>query len=134
MSDTKNKPTITTNGITIDVEVSFQENYSVPLSDQHVFTYSIRIYNGNPFTVQLLRRWWEIWESNGTIREVRGEGVIGIQPIITPDTSHTYESFCPIIADMGTMKGKYQMIRLDTEELFEVEIPQFSLIIPRVLN
>jgi len=132
--NTNNKNLKTTNGITIEVAVKFQTKYSMPFSDQNVFTYEIKILNGNSFTVQLLRRYWKIWESNGTIREVKGEGVIGLQPVISPGEIHQYESFCPIISPIGKMTGKYQMIRLDSNENFEVDIPEFNLSIPQILN
>lgn len=132
--NTNKKNVKTTLGITIEVAVQFQTNYSMPFSDQNVFTYEIKIHNGNSFTVQLMRRYWKIWESNGTIREVKGEGVIGIQPILSPDESHVYESFCPIMSPIGKMTGLYQMIRLDTNEKFEVEIPEFVLNTPPMLN
>lgn len=125
---------LTSNGVTIEVEVQFQKGYSIPYSDQNVFTYHISIFNANPFTIQLLRRHWIIWESNGTRREVKGEGVIGEQPIISSRGSHRYESFCPIISSIGFMKGTYQMLNLDTEEKFEVEIPAFQLVVPELLN
>lgn len=132
--NTNRKNVKTTNGITIEVEVQFQTKYSMPYSDQNVFTYEIRIYNGNSFGVQLLRRYWKIWESNGTLREVKGEGVIGVQPVLPPNESHRYESFCPIISPIGKMSGTYQMIRLDNNEKFEVEIPEFILNTPQMLN
>jgi ApaG protein len=124
----------TTAGITVAVEVRFQPKYSIPYSDQNVFTYHIQIKNTNSFTVQLLRRHWWIWESNGSRREVKGEGVIGEQPIIAPGDAHDYESFCPILSPLGHMQGTYQMIRLDTEEIFQVEIPMFQLAVPEIQN
>ena len=80
-------------GIQVQAEVNFQEKYSIPYSDQNVFTYYISIHNTNNYPVQLLRRHWWIWESNGTKRQVRGEGVIGKQPVIEPNGTHRYESF-----------------------------------------
>lgn len=123
-----------TQGMLVQVEVQFQPKYSIPYSDQNVFTYFVRIHNGNEYPVQLLRRHWWIWESNGTKRQVRGEGVIGIQPVIAPGAHHHYESFCPIGSPIGNMHGKYQMSRLDTNQSFEVLIPQFQLMIPETLN
>lgn len=125
---------LTTLGVNVQVEVFFQVKYSIPYSDQNVFTYRIRILNENKFNVQLLRRHWWIWESNGTRRQVRGEGVIGEQPVIQSGTAHTYESFCPITSDIGKMHGKYQMLRLDNNQLFEIEIPEFHLIVPLAQN
>ncbi len=123
-----------TQGIRVQVEIQFQVKYSIPYSDQNVFTYYVHIQNSNGFPVQLLRRHWHIWESNGTKRQVRGEGVIGLQPLIPPNGHHNYESFCPISSSIGKMYGKYQMIRLDTNQLFEVIIPEFQLIVPEVQN
>ena len=123
MSETNsNTPHCITNGIAVEVIVEFQAKFSIPFSDQNVFTYYIRIHNSNQYTVQLLRRHWWIWESNGTNRQVKGEGVIGEQPVLAPASS------------MGKMSGSYQMIRLDTNELFEIKIPEFHLIVPEMQN
>jgi ApaG protein len=134
MSNSPHLIQCTTLGVNVQVEVFFQLKYSIPYSDQNVFTYHIRIFNENKFNVQLLRRHWWIWESNGTRRQVRGEGVIGEQPVILPGTAHQYESFCPIASDIGKMHGKYQMVRLDTNQLFEINIPEFQLIVPIAQN
>lgn len=123
-----------TQGISVQATVHFQSKYSIPYSDQNVFTYHISIHNSNNFPIQLLRRHWFIWESNGTRRQVRGEGVIGKQPVIEPDGTHRYESFCPIGSGIGRMWGKYQMIRLDTNQTLEVVIPEFHLMVPEAQN
>ena len=135
MSETNsNTPHCITNGIAVEVIVEFQAKFSIPFSDQNVFTYYIRIHNSNQYTVQLLRRHWWIWESNGTNRQVKGEGVIGEQPVLAPGKTHQYQSFCPIASSMGKMSGSYQMIRLDTNDLFEIKIPEFHLIVPEMQN
>ncbi|HNR06633.1 MAG TPA: Co2+/Mg2+ efflux protein ApaG [Saprospiraceae bacterium] len=134
MNKSSNTVQKTTLGVKVAVEVFFQPKYSIPFSDQNVFTYHISIANENPFAVQLLRRHWWIWESNGTRRQVRGEGVIGEQPVIQPGDAHRYESFCPIASDIGKMHGIYQMIRLDNQEIFDIEIPEFQLMVPSVEN
>jgi ApaG protein len=66
--------------------------------------------------------------------EVKGEGVIGVQPIIKPGEIYRYDSYCPLKTDVGYMKGIYQMKRLDNNSLFEVQIPYFELITPSKLN
>jgi ApaG protein len=121
-------------GIKISVETIFQEEYSNPDSDQFMFAYRIEIENLSDYTIQLLRRQWYIFDSAGTQKEVEGEGVIGVQPIIEPGESHAYVSGCQITTDIGSMKGNYSMIRVVDESSFKVDIPQFMLIVPYRLN
>tara|TARA_R100001015_G_C4616780_1_gene172988 strand:+ start:1471 stop:1725 length:255 start_codon:yes stop_codon:yes gene_type:complete len=84
--------------------------------------------------VQLLSRHWYIFDSNGEYNEVKGEGVIGLQPIIDPGKSHEYQSYCNLRSDIGMMWGSYLMKKLSNEKLFEVQIPEFHLITPNRLN
>jgi ApaG protein len=121
-------------GIKISVETIFQEEYSNPDNDQFMFAYRIEIENLSDYTIQLLRRQWYIFDSAGTQKEVEGEGVIGVQPIIEPGESHAYVSGCQITTDIGSMKGNYSMIRVVDESSFKVDIPQFMLIVPYRLN
>lgn len=108
----------------------YQPMYSKPLAREYVHAYRITIENLGDTTVQLLRRHWYIWDSNGLVREVEGDGVIGEQPILEPSSTHQYISGCPLKTDMGKMYGKYIMKREDDDLLFEVIIPVFNLIPP----
>eukprot|EP01132_Coremiostelium_polycephalum_P011460 gene11460-14042_t len=67
--------TAITEGIKISVETMYQEEYSNPSKDQFMFAYRIEIENLSDYTIQLKRRQWYIFDSNGTEREVEGEGV-----------------------------------------------------------
>lgn len=125
---------LTTNGITVRVEPTYQDKHSQPSAWRFIFSYRIHIENNSPHTVQLLRRHWFIVEGNGEVREVEGEGVVGKQPILRPGEAHQYSSWCPIRSDLGKMYGSFLMIRTDTGSLFEVEIPEFKLIVPAKLN
>lgn len=119
-----------TNDIKVSVESIYQPSYSKPLKNEYVFAYRITIENLSNHTVQLLRRYWHIWDSNAVEREVEGEGVVGDQPILKAGQSYQYVSGCPLVTDMGTMKGYFKMQKPDTEEFFYVEIPKFQLIAP----
>ena len=119
-----------TNDIKVSVETIYQPTYSKPLKNEYVFAYRINIENLGNHTVQLLRRHWYIWDSNGIEREVEGEGVVGDQPVLEPGQSYQYVSGCPLVTDMGTMSGSFQMQRLDNGSFFDVEIPKFQLIAP----
>ena len=128
------KETAITQGIKISVEVFYEPHYSKPHGHQYVFSYRITIENCSPHTVQLLRRHWFIFDSNGTKREVEGEGVIGKQPTIHPNQKHQYASWSPLRTTVGKMYGTYLMKRLIDKEQFYVRIPEFNLIVPAKLN
>ncbi len=123
-----------TEGVKVSVETIYQPEYSNPANDHFMFAYRINIENVGSAAVQLLRRHWTIFDSNGTKREVEGEGVVGVQPIIEPGQSHEYVSGCNLKTDTGSMKGTYQMLRLMDGVLFDVTIPEFYLIAPYKLN
>lgn len=123
-----------TEEIAVAVEFGFQPDYSVPHTAEYLFAYQITIENRSPYAVQLLRRHWYILDSNGEETQVEGEGVVGETPIIKPDCSHQYVSMCNFKTDIGMMKGKYKMLRLFDQKLFEVEIPPFTMVVPYRLN
>lgn len=126
--------TLTTNGIKITVTTSYQSKFSKPLENRFVFAYTVDIENNNDFTVQLLRRHWHILDSNGILREVEGDGVIGKQPVLSPGESHQYISWSQLLTDLGKMYGTFLMIRLTDQEAFRVRIPEFKLVAPFKLN
>ena len=92
------------------------------------------IENKSEYTVQLLKRKWNIFDSNGEHRVVEGDGVVGQQPVLAPNEIYEYESACNLNTDMGKMRGIYQMMRIVDKENFYVEIPEFKLIAPQRLN
>lgn len=126
--------TLTTLGIRISVEPFFLPHESIPIQHRYVFAYRITIQNQSPDTVQLLRRHWHIIESNGVQREVEGEGIVGVQPILAPGESHQYTSWCPLMTDIGKMYGEFQMVRLPEKDKFTVKIPEFRLAPPFKMN
>lgn len=120
--------TLITDGVKITVNTSYQPDYSFPEQNHFVFTYEITIENMSEFTLQLLRRHWMIFDSNGEIREVEGDGVVGQQPILEPGHTHKYVSGCNLKSDMGKMSGEYLMKRQFDGSKFVVKIPEFNLI------
>ena len=126
--------TAITQDIKISVETIYQDDYSNPANEQFMFAYRIEIENLSDYTIQLKRRKWSIFDSNGTTREVEGEGVVGFQPVIEPGESHAYVSGCQLTTEIGSMKGHYAMIRTVEDIPFNVDIPEFQLIVPYRLN
>ncbi|MER3499710.1 MAG: Co2+/Mg2+ efflux protein ApaG [Chitinophagaceae bacterium] len=117
-------------GIQVSVETYYQPDYSNPLQSEFMFAYRISIQNHNAFPVKLHRRRWLIFDSNGSYREVEGEGVVGKQPILQPGEKYQYVSGCNLRTEMGKMLGTYQMENLETQQLFTVDIPSFEMIVP----
>lgn len=116
------------------MRTQFQTGYSRPEMNHYIFTYKILIENRGEHSVQLLKRHWYIFDSNGEHREVEGDGVVGQQPVLMPNEVYEYESACNLTTDIGKMHGVYQMIRLIDKEDFSVAIPEFKLIAPYRLN
>lgn len=126
---TTNSYQATTAGISVDVEPFFIPEQSSPDERRWVFGYKITIANQGQAPVQLKSRYWKIIDALGRIQEVRGDGVIGEQPLIAPGQSFEYASGAPLPTATGTMHGTYQMV--DAQGLwFDVEIPMFSLDAP----
>ncbi len=123
-----------TEGIKISVEQFYQPDYSNPLQQEFMFAYRITIENNNNFPVQLLRRHWFIQDSNTEQREVEGEGVIGVQPVITPQSQYQYISGCNLKSEIGQMFGTYLMENVHTRERFKVKIPVFQMEAPSKRN
>jgi ApaG protein len=121
-------------GIKISVETYYQPDYSNPVNSEFMFAYKIIIENNNSFPVKLLRRHWYIYDSNGTVREVEGEGVVGVQPQVNPGESYQYISGCNLRTEIGKMDGTYLMQNVNNESTFDVIIPSFEMIVPFKLN
>lgn len=121
-------------GVDIGVRVTFRPEYSDPARNYFVFFYRITVTNHNGFEVQLLRRHWDILDSTGIHTRVDGDGVVGVQPVLGPGESFTYESACNLSTGMGRMKGYYEMVRTDLGVTFKAPIPEFKLEVDFVLN
>lgn len=117
----------TTRGITVLVQPYFLEDQSVPDAGRFVWAYHVRIQNDGAQTVQLLTRHWRITDAKGHLQEVRGDGVVGKQPVLRPGESFEYASGAPLATASGFMMGSYQMQAADTGEQFDIAIPAFSL-------
>jgi len=121
-------------GVKVSVETFFQPEYSNPVNSEFMFAYKITIENNNSFPVRLLHRHWYIFDSNGTLREVEGDGVVGEQPLISPGSSYQYISGCNLRTEMGKMHGTYQIENVNNKNTFSVTIPAFEMHAPYKMN
>ena len=123
----------TTGAITVRVSVSFLPEQSEPGKGRWFWAYHVRVENGGRQAVQLVSREWIISDGRGTRHEVRGEGVVGEQPVLEPGGSFDYVSGCPLTTPTGSMEGRYFMVGADGRA-FPVDIPRFPLIAPAVAS
>ena len=114
------------NNISIKVNSHFVKNRSLPENSIFLFSYDVIIKNNGESEIQLLSRYWHIQDGDGNVEEVRGPGVIGLQPLIKPCATFEYSSFCPLKTPFGMMSGSYQM-KFKSERIFDAPIPAFYL-------
>ena len=123
----------TTKKINITVNPYFLEDQSEPEDQHYVWAYQVTIDNRSKERVQLKNRYWKIIDSNGVEQEVRGEGVVGEQPILNPGEKFEYTSGTPLSTPSGFMEGHYEMQTIKGIK-FEALIPQFSLDSPFLIK
>lgn len=107
----------------------YQPDQSDPGNNQFTWSYTMEIENHGQETVQLVSRHWIITDALNRVEEVRGPGVVGDQPTLKPREAYRYTSACPLTTSSGAMRGSYQMVT-EGGEIFEAEIPEFSLHLP----
>ena len=114
--------TKTTKRINITVNPFYLEDQSEPDEQHFVWAYQITINNLGEESVQLINRFWKIIDSNGIRQEVKGEGVVGEQPILNPGEKFEYTSGTPLSTPSGFMEGHYEM-ETNKGVKFEAYIP-----------
>ena len=123
--------TATTHNITVTVMTEYLPEQSQPESSRYVWAYHVRIRNDGNTKVQLVSRYWKIIDAQGGVQEVRGPGVVGLQPVIRPGEEFTYNSGTHLSTPGGMMMGNYSMEAKDGAAM-QVDIPAFSLDIPNM--
>lgn len=106
---------------------------SVPDQANFSFGYTIEIENQGNRPVQLLERHWFITDANGQRTEVQGSGVVGEQPFINPGECYAYQSGVQLKTPLGFMQGTYTF-QDESGELFDIDIPLFTLAIPHLIH
>ena len=115
-----------TAGIRVEVMSQHAPEHSNRENGDWVFQYTVRITNQSAETVRLLSRHWIISDALEETREIKGPGVVGKQPVLTPGESFKYSSWSPIKTPTGMMRGSYRMARANGEE-FDIQVAPFAL-------
>lgn len=122
---------------TLPVVVTVISNYIAEHSDEqeprYVFTYQVTINNNSDKQLQLLSRYWQITDADNQVSTVTGDGVVGKQPVINPNSSYQYTSGCILKTPVGAMQGHYIM-QYNQQMSVKVDIPAFGLAVPNKLN
>ena len=122
-----------TNGILVTVRSQYIPERSSISGKQYAFAYTVKIANQGPVTTRLESRHWIITDAVGHVEEVRGAGVVGVQPRLRPGEAFEYTSWCVIATPSGEMRGSYQMVT-DAGGTFDADIAPFHLGLPQTLN
>jgi ApaG protein len=122
-----------TNGILVEVKSEYLAERSSPSAHRYAFAYTVKISNQGGETAQLRSRHWLITDATGEVQEVRGEGVVGAQPVLAPGEFFEYTSWCVIATSSGSMRGSYQMVPVRGQP-FDAEVAEFRLAMPHTLN
>ena len=123
----------TTRGVRVRVVSRFSREQSYPEKSRWFFIYTITITNEGRQTVQLLRRHWIIENADGEVDEVKGDGVVGEQPILPPGEAFEYSSGCHLTTPFGSMRGTYHML-VEDGSTFEADIAPFTLSEPYTVH
>ncbi len=118
---------------TVTASPQFIAEQSDPEADQYVFAYTITVHNTGEVTARLLSRHWVITDADGKVEEVKGDGVVGEQPLLRPGEAFRYTSGCPLETPVGSMRGTYHCVAEDGTH-FDAPVPEFVLSGPRVLH
>ncbi|TMW52367.1 hypothetical protein DOY81_002534 [Sarcophaga bullata] len=117
----------TTENIRVTVIPFYMGCRETPASSVYWWRYSIRLENLGMTSVQLRERHWRIFSLSGTLETVRGRGVVGQEPILSPRLpAFQYSSHVSLQAPSGHMWGTFRLEREDGH-LFDCKIPPFSL-------
>lgn len=111
----------------MQVRARYSPDHSDPQRSSWFFLYTIRIANEGELAVQLLTRHWIITDATGHVEEVRGPGVVGVQPRLEPGEEFEYTSGCPLHTPFGSMRGTFQMVTGEAGGNFDAEVARFEL-------
>lgn len=117
----------------VSVVPQYVAEQSNPDKDEYLFAYTVTVRNTGEVAAKLLSRHWIITDADGDVEEVRGDGVVGEQPVLRPGEAFQYTSGCPLTTPVGSMKGTYHCVAEDGTR-FDATVPEFILSMPRVLH
>nr|AAW24914.1 SJCHGC09341 protein [Schistosoma japonicum] len=96
-------------------------------NDIRYWRYLIRLESLNMERVQLRERFWKVFSVTGNLESNRGKGVVGMQPILSPECPvFQYHSHIQVPVPWAHMWGSFRFEKLNGGSL-DVKIPSFPL-------
>ena len=117
----------------VSVKTEFLADQSDTDESRFAFAYTVTITNVGKVSAQLISRHWIITDANNHVQEVKGLGVVGVQPLLQPNQSFEYTSGTLLATPVGSMRGTYKIVAEDAC-FFDAVIEPFTLAVPKVLN
>lgn len=111
----------------VSVTTEAVEKESDVYNNIYAFTYKVRIENKSGVTARLINRHWQVFSNTIQIADVKGEGVVGQQPILKPKDVFEYSSWTVLKDAVGSMKGSFTFLSLDGD-FFDVIVSEFPLV------
>ena len=119
--------------VLVQVKSVFIPGQSNIAENRYVFSYTVTLTNTGNIAAQLISRHWVITDANNQVQEVKGLGVVGVQPLLQPNEKFEYSSGSVLKTPSGSMRGTYKMVAIDGT-YFDAVIETFSLSQPRILH
>ena len=118
---------LTTHDVSIVVTPAFLPEKSDINSNIYAFRYTVQISNNGSKALRLMNRHWRVFSGNAQTADIKGEGVVGEQPLLEASEVFEYSSWSVIGDAFGWMEGTYTFLTQD-QEFFDVKIPRFFLL------
>lgn len=115
-----------TGEILVEVFPEFLERESDLEQSVYAYAYTVRIRNFGSEAVKLINRHWIVISGGRQIADVKGEGVVGQQPLLQTGEDYEYTSGTVIVDPVGSMHGTYTF-QTESGQFMDVSIPSFNL-------
>lgn len=117
----------------VAVQTAYLPDQSDLEDNKYAFAYTVTISNVGNISAQLISRHWIITDANNHVQEVKGLGVVGVQPLLAPGQQFEYTSGTLLATPVGAMRGSYTIVAEDGN-FFDALIEPFTLAVPKLLN
>ena len=109
-----------------DILTYYLPDHSAPDAGRYVFGYTVRLSNRSDLAVKLLTRCWLLTDSLGRMQTLRGKGVVGEQPLISPGGHFEYSSVCTLTTASGFLEGVFELMD-EAQTILAAEIAPVAL-------
>ena len=117
----------TTDQVTVKVVPEFIPDNSKPEENLFSYAYTVSIENLRAEPFKLINRHWKVFENQKQTMDIKGEGVVGIKPLIVPRDVFQYSSGVQVKHAVSKMEGSYTC-QDKNGDFFDIVIPAFDLI------